>query len=452
VNEFRMISTSGLLGYGFPEASLKAGLTRDPHLIGVDGGSTDPGPYYLGSGKPVNSRIAMKRDISLMLAAAMSARIPLVISSCGGAGGEPHLQLVVDIVRELAREHGHHFKMAVIHAEQPADKVVGLHKQGAVRPLRNAPDIDEATIRRASRIVGMMGAEPYMRALDDGAQVILGGRTSDPAPWAAAAIRAGMPPAPSWYAGKMLECGATPSIPKGHDCLIVGVRSDGIVAEPLNPIRRCTPLSIANHSLHENASPCIHVEPGGILDTTDCTFEALSDRSVLVSGMRWEPQPYTVKLEGTELVGYRAITVCGTRDPMLIGRFDSFIEQVRQAVADKVGGFGLRTDQYRLVFRIYGKDGVMGTGEPVKDAHAHELGIVVEALADTQEIANAVLAFARVSLLHTDFPGRLCREGNMAFPFSPSDVELQPLYRFSIFHTVELADPLSIFPIEYETM
>ena len=452
MNEFRMISTSGLLGYGFPEASLKAGLTRDPHLIGVDGGSTDPGPYYLGSGKPVNSRIAMKRDISLMLAAAMSARIPLVISSCGGAGGEPHLQLVVDIVRELAREHGHHFKMAVIHAEQPADKVVGLHKQGAVRPLRNAPDIDEATIRRASRIVGMMGAEPYMRALDDGAQVILGGRTSDPAPWAAAAIRAGMPPAPSWYAGKMLECGATPSIPKGHDCLIVGVRSDGIVAEPLNPIRRCTPLSIANHSLHENASPCIHVEPGGILDTTDCTFEALSDRSVLVSGMRWEPQPYTVKLEGTELVGYRAITVCGTRDPMLIGRFDSFIEQVRQAVADKVGGFGLRTDQYRLVFRIYGKDGVMGTGEPVKDAHAHELGIVVEALADTQEIANAVLAFARVSLLHTDFPGRLCREGNMAFPFSPSDVELQPLYRFSIFHTVELADPLSIFPIEYETM
>ncbi len=447
-----MISTSGLLGYGFPEASLKAGLTRDPHMIGVDGGSTDPGPYYLGSGKPVNSRIAMKRDIGLMLAAAMSARIPLVISSCGGAGGEPHLQLVVDIMRELAREQGHRFKMAVIHAEQTADKVIGMLNDGAVRPLRNSPDIDEQVIRRASRIVGMMGAEPYMRALDDGAQVVLGGRSSDPAPWAGAAIRAGMPPAPSWYAGKMLECGATPSIPKGHDCLIVGVRPDGIVAEPLNPIRRCTPLSIANHSLHENASPCIHVEPGGILDTTDCKFDALSDRSVRVSGMRWEKQPYTVKLEGTELVGHRAITICGTRDPMLIGRFDTFIEQVRQAVAEKVGGFGLRPDQYQLAFRIYGKDGVMGAAEPVKQTHSHELGIVVEALADTQEIANAVLAFARVSLLHTDFPGRLCREGNMAFPFSPSDIELQPLYRFSIFHTVDVADPLSLFPIEYENV
>lgn len=452
MNEFRMISTSGLLGYGFPEASLKTGLSRDPHLIGVDGGSTDPGPYYLGSGKPVNSRIAMKRDIGLMLAAAMSARIPLAISSCGGAGGEPHLRLVVDIVRELAREQGHHFKMAVIHAEQAADKVIGMLKQGAVRPLRNSPDINEAVIKRASRIVGMMGAEPYVRALDEGAQVILGGRTSDPAPWAAAAIRAGMPPAPSWYAGKMLECGATPSIPKGHDCLIVGVRPDGIVAEPLNPIRRCTPLSIANHSLHENASPCIHVEPGGILDTTDCTFEALSDRSVLVSGMRWEKQPYTVKLEGTEFVGYRAMTICGTRDPMLIGRFDAFIESVRQAVSDKVGAFGLGPDQYRLAFRVYGKDGVMGAAEPVKEIRSHELGILVEALADTQDIANAVLAIARVSLLHTDFPRRLCREGNMAFPFSPSDIELQPLYRFSIFHIVELSDPLSLFPIEYENV
>ena len=393
----------------------------------------------------------MKRDISLMLAAAMSARIPLVIGSCGGAGGEPHLQLVVDIVREIAREHGLHFKMAVIHAEQGRQgRRPAQARRGAAVAQRAR--IDEATIRRASRIVGMMGPEPYMRALDDGAQVILGGRTTDPAPWAAAAMRAGMPPAPSWYAGKMLECGATPSIPKGHDCLLVGVRSDGIVAEPLNPIRRCTPLSVANHSLHENASPCIHVEPGGMLDTTDCTFEALSDRSVLVSGMRWEPAALHGKARRR-----RARRLPRDHD-LRHARPDADrpLRHVPRAGASGGGGQGRRLrrapDQYRLVFRIYGKDGVMGAGEPVKDAHAHELGIVVEALADTQEIANAVLAFARVSLLHTDFPGRLCSEGNMAFPFSPSDVELQPLYRFSIFHTVELADPLSIFPIEYETM
>ena len=59
----------------------------------------------------------------------------------------------------------------------------------------------------------------------------------------------------------MLECGATAAWPKGHDCLLVNVVDDGIVVEPTNPERRCTPMSVANHSLHENASPVIHQEP-----------------------------------------------------------------------------------------------------------------------------------------------------------------------------------------------
>jgi hypothetical protein len=38
--EIRPLSTSAILGYGFPEASLKAGLDRDPHFIGVDDAET----------------------------------------------------------------------------------------------------------------------------------------------------------------------------------------------------------------------------------------------------------------------------------------------------------------------------------------------------------------------------------------------------------------------------
>ncbi len=452
MREFRLLSTSGLLGYGFPEESLKAGLARKPDMLGVDGGSTDPGPYYLGSGKCLSSRMAMKRDIGLMLSGALANGIPMVIGSCGGAGGEPHLQAVVAIVRELAREQGSHFKMAVIHSEQ--DKAVLKQRlaAGRIKPLRNAPYVDDPAIDRATRIVGMMGAEPFMKALDAGAQVVLAGRGSDPAPWAGSAMRAQLPAAPAWYAGKMLECGATASVPKGHDCLIATVRDDSVEVEPVNPIRRCTPLSVANHSLHENPSPVHHIEPGGILDTTDCRFDAVSDRAVRISGMRWTPQPYTVKLEGAELAGYRAATMCGTRDPLLISIFDSFLVTVREAVQDKVAAFGITPEQYKLVFRVYGHSGVMGAAEPVKEIHAHELGILVEALADRQEIANAVLSVARVTLLHTDFPGRLCREGNMAFPFSPSDIELAPAYRFSVFHVVEPDDPCEMFPIEYETL
>ena len=57
--EIRLLSTSGILGYGFPEESLKAGLARKPHMVGCDGGSSDPGPYYLGAGTPFASPMAM---------------------------------------------------------------------------------------------------------------------------------------------------------------------------------------------------------------------------------------------------------------------------------------------------------------------------------------------------------------------------------------------------------
>ncbi|MGE5522628.1 MAG: acyclic terpene utilization AtuA family protein [Rhodospirillaceae bacterium] len=449
-NEVRMLSASGLLGYGFPEKSLKRGLERGLDMVGVDGGSSDPGPHYLGSGKCVNSRMAMKRDMALLLRAAIAHRIPMIIGTCGGAGGEPHLKACVELVHEIAREDASHFKLAVIHSEQDKDWLKDRLTAGKITPLGSAPPLTSEVIDRSERIVGMMGPEPYLAALEAGAQVILAGRSTDPAPWAALAMHHGMPPGPSWYAGKMLECGTGAAVPKGHDCQLAFVTKDHVDVEPASEERRCTPLSVAIQALHENASPIVHTEPGGKLDTTDCRIEAISDRAVRISGMQWRPQPYTVKLEGAERVGYSAMTIAGTRDPLLIARIDTFLETVREQVAFKTSGFNVRADDYQLVFRLYGRDGVMGQWEPERDRSAHELGIVVEAIAATQEIASAVNAIARVTLLHTDFPGRLCKEGNMAFPFSPSDIERGPIYQFTLRHVVRPDDPLQMFPIEYE--
>lgn len=450
---FKMVSTSGILGYGFPEASLEAAMARQPDMIGVDGGSVDPGPYYLGSGKPFASTMAIKRDLRLMLRAAIRHGIPMVIGTCGGAGGAPHLALTAGLVREIAKEDSLHFRMALIHAEQGKAWLEEQVRAGRTRPLATQAPLDQATVSRATRIVGMMGPEPFTKALDNGAQVVLAGRSSDPASFAATAMRAGVAPAHAWYAGKMLECGATPSIPKGHDCLFVEIDEDGVVCEPTNTARRCTPLSVATHSLHENASPCFHTEPGGLLDTSDCRFEAVSERAVRVSGMRWKPaEQYTVKLEAVELVGYRSLTIAGTRDPMLIGRFDSFVDSVRAEVEKKAAAFGVPSSEYHLSFHVYGKDGVMGGREFVGAIRSHELGIVADVVATTQEKAGAVLGIARTNLLHTDFPNRLCREGNMAFPFSPSDIDVGPVYRFLLNHVVEVDDPCAMFPIEYETV
>ena len=447
-----MVSASGILGYGFPESSLKAGLGRKPHMIGVDGGSSDPGPHYLGSGKTLSSCLAMKRDMALLLHGAIANRIPMMIGTCGGAGGEPHLQTCAEILREIAREHDLHFKLALIHSEQNKAWLKDQLQADRIHPLGGAAPLTKSVIDRAERIVGMMGPEPYRAALEAGAQVILAGRSTDPAPWAALAMHHGMPPAQAWFAGKMLECACNAALPKKHDCLMGTVAPDYVEVEPLNPELRCTPLSVAVQALHENASPIIHKEPGGLLDTSACEIKAHTERAVRVSGMQWRPQPYTIKLEGAEKVGYSAITFAGTRDPGLIAQIGDFIRAVRESVATKVAAFQVSPEEYRLVLRLYGKDGVMGEWEPLKDAASHEIGVLAEAIAKTQELANVVISVTRVTLLHTDFPGRMCKEGNMAFPFSPSDIERGAIYEFSLRHVVEPRDPYEMFPIEYENV
>jgi hypothetical protein len=78
-----VLSPTAILGYGFPESSFRAGLDRQPHVIAVDAGSTDPGPYYLGSGTSFTDREAVKRDLRLMVTAARPRGIPVVIGSAG---------------------------------------------------------------------------------------------------------------------------------------------------------------------------------------------------------------------------------------------------------------------------------------------------------------------------------------------------------------------------------
>ena len=44
MKELRVLSPSGIVGYGFPEESFNRGVAMKPDLIACDAGSTDPGP------------------------------------------------------------------------------------------------------------------------------------------------------------------------------------------------------------------------------------------------------------------------------------------------------------------------------------------------------------------------------------------------------------------------
>lgn len=445
MKEYKILAPTGIVGYGFPEDSFYAGVAQKPDLIACDAGSTDPGPYYLGAGTPFTNPTAVKRDLKLMLTAACELGIPLVIGSAGGCGAAPHVDREVGIIRELAEELKLSFKMAVIYADFEKDFLLQELKNGRISPLGAAPEATEQDILDSTHIVAQMGVEPIMEALKAGAQVILCGRCYDPAAFAAPAIVAGFDKALAVHMGKILECAAIAATPgSGSDCMIGYLREDSFWVEPCNPIRKCTPLSVSAHTLYEKSDPCMLPGPGGVLDLNGCTFTQEGDRGVRVAGSRYHKSDVqTVKLEGAKLAGYRTISICGNRDPIFQAHLDEVLEGVKKAVGQNLSGSDM---DYRLDFIVYGRDGVMGALEPTPVADGHEVGIVVDVVADTQEHANAVCSVARSTMLHYGYEGRIATAGNLAFPFSPSDVKVGAVYTFSLYHLLETEDPASLFP------
>jgi hypothetical protein len=452
--EVRVLSGTGVCGSGFKESSLEAGLAKRPHFIGCDAGSTDPGPFSLGTGGTAFPVRAIKRDLRLMLLAARREKIPLLIGSAGTAGGAPHVALFRGIVEEIAREERLAFPMALIHAEQDKDYLKRRLREGRIRPLDPAPEFDAGVIDRAVRIVGMMGDEPWLRALDAGAEVVIAGRSSDCAIFAGIPMRMGVAAGIAWHAAKILECGAAAAVARpSPDCMFATLREDHFDLEVLDPALRCSPLSVAAHSLYENGDPFRLVESSGTLDLTRATYEALDERRVRVRGSRFEPAArYTVKLEGAELAGYQSIVLGSIRDPYIIRQIDSWVARLEdrvQARVTDVFGDDMPANGYRFNVRIYGKNGTMGPLEPVTEFRGHELCLVLEATAATQEIATTIASMARHQALHLPIPEWRGFITGMACPYSPAYLERGPVYRFCVNHVLEPDDPYEMFPIEH---
>jgi hypothetical protein len=449
--EIRVLSPTGVCGSGFLESSFEQALALRPHYIGCDAGSTDPGPTYLGTGRAAFPREAVRRDLRIMLLGARKLGIPLLIGSAGTAGADAQLQLVREIVEEIAASEGLSFNLALIHAEQGKPYLKRRLREGRIKPLDPAPEFDEAVIDRSAHIVGMMGAEPFQRALEAGAEVIIAGRASDTAIFAALPLLRGIPPGIAWHAGKILECGAAAVVQrKTPDCMFAWLRRDHFVVQAPDSGLRCTPQSIASHSLYENGDPFHLVECSGTLDLTDSRYEAIDERTVRVSGSAFRPaQRYTVKLEGAEHVGYQSVLIGSIRDPFIIRQIDDWSARLMDKIHGRVAmvyGDRLKRDDYHVNLRIYGKNGTMGPLEPVKEIRSHELALVFEATAATQEIASTIAGITRHQALHLPIPEWSGLITGVACPYNY--LERGPVYRFNVNHVVEPDDPCEMFPME----
>jgi Acyclic terpene utilisation family protein AtuA len=452
--KIKAVAATGNLSTGFREESLARAVQQGAHFVGCDGGSTDSGPYYLGSGNPRGPRQGVKRNLGLILRETLCAGIPAIVGTAGHAGGRPHLQWAVEIVRELARENGWHFKLAAIDSEIDPETLVEAFRKKQIKPLSPAPVFNEEVIRQGQRFVAMMGIEPIQAALASGAQMVIAGRCSDVAIYAALPVMQGIPKHVAFHAGKILECGAASVAQRLYaDCMSAELDENGFTVEPPNPELRCTPQSVAAHTLYENADPYSLVEPGGRLDTTAARYEAVSDRAVRVEGGKFVPaKKYTVRIEGAALAGYRSIVIAGIRDPLIIRQLDQFLSSLHSAVERKIAdNLSPPPEAYTLNFRVYGRDGTMGPLEPNPRTEGHEVGLIIDVVASSQELASDILPLVWHSGLHHPIPEYQGLISNFAFPFSPPGVDVGPVYRFCVNHIWELDDPCAPFRTTWET-
>jgi len=445
--EVRVLAATGMLGTGFSEASFNRALEWNPDVIGCDAGSTDPGPYYLGAGVPMSSREAVKRDLRIMIKGGLAKGIPVLVGSAGTAGGAPHVEWTVDIVKEIAAEEGLHFRLAEIQSEISGEKLIEYFRKGKMKPLHPAPAIDESSLRRITRAVAAMGPEPYIKALEEGAQVVIAGRSSDTAIYAAVPIMKRLNHGPTWHAAKILECGAGSVEQRLYpDCMMAWIGEDHFRVEPPNPEMKCTPVSVVSHTLYENADPFRLAEPSGVLDTSRATYHQDGERGVIVRASEFHHSPtYTVKVEGVQLAGYGQIAMGEIRDPVVIRQLDDFLNDAKNRIMEKVKtSLNLDRDSYRLHFRVLG-DPRPSQGR--KESEAYGVGVVIEVLAETREKAAGIMAIAWHTALHHPVKEWSGLVSQIAFPYSPPNADRGAVYQFCLNHVIEPDDPLELFPI-----
>ncbi len=446
----RLLGASGQLGYGIPAAAFKSGIERRPDLIGCDMGSVDIGPTYLGKGEMATAPEATRRDLRRVLLGARSLDVPLVIGSAGSAGAGPHLDATLAIIRDIARDDGLRFRMAVMRADIPRPLLLEAVRTGRVISYDGMPPLTEEDVTEAANIVGQMGMGPFRKALKSDVDVLVAGRACDTAIFASLPALLGFPVGLAMHMAKIIECASLCCVPGGRDPILAELDHDCFVLESMNPDRRATPTSVAAHSLYEQADPFTMREPDGTLDLTHARYEAVDERRARVSGATWRDttQP-TIKLEGARKIGERAVLLCGSADPRFIEQCKALLPKVAELVQSLV--CEEQPLDYTLKFRVYGIDGVRMV-TPENEPLPGEVFIMGECIAPTRERASEVVRTCKQYMLHFGYPGRLSTAGNLAFPFTPPEVSLGPAYRFNIYHLLRVDDGEALFPVEIETV
>ena len=114
-------------------------------------------------------------DLEAILGTATKTGAKVLIGSAGGAGSNAQVDTFIEIIETLCKKHAYSFKVVSIYSDIPKEYVIREIDAGHISPCGPVPELTAAEANAATNIVAQMGAEPYLTALKDGADIIIGG-------------------------------------------------------------------------------------------------------------------------------------------------------------------------------------------------------------------------------------------------------------------------------------
>ena len=254
------------------------------------------------------------------------------------------------IARMAASAGFHNARLAVVSGDDVRDRLDALSWtawEGERRDLPSAATIVAANV--------YLGAEPIIRAMEGGAQVVITGRVADPAlalaplcyhhGWALDdwdRLAAGT------LAGHLIECGtqvtggyfADPGVKEvpGMATLgypIVEVERDGsmIVTKPPGTGGLVTEQTVKEQLLYEIHDPASYLTPDVVLDLTGVEVRQVGKDRVAVRGVRGRPAPPTLKATISFLDGYQGEAEISYAGPNAAARAELAKQTLRERLS-----------------------------------------------------------------------------------------------------------------------
>jgi hypothetical protein len=435
-----VVVPTGMLGGGVKREHIQYGIAGGAHAIAVDSGSTDSGPSYLARGVSKMNRESIRRDLEILMDEASKAGIPLLIGSCGTSGTDSGVDWTRDIAVEVAQRLGITPTIACLYSEQrPADLVV-KNREGKITPLPPLGPVTDELLESCEHVVALMGPEPYIAALEAGATIVLGGRTTDTAVLAAVPLRLGAGVAQAWHASKIAECGGQCTVNPRSGGVLIRVGKNAFEVEPLDLNNQCTAQSVSAHMLYESSDPHLLTEPGGILDVRHARYVSQDSRVTRVEGSSWQPMPYTMKLEGARGGDFQTLMFIGIEDPDVLANLNTFHDILKRVLIDRIRTTFLdEASAFDVSLRIYGWNGTSGRPVPDDAPPPRDVGVMFVVTAATQDLANRMAKACNPYFFH--MPWRPDIEmPSYAFPFTPPEIPRGQVYEFLLNHVVHTRD------------